>query len=279
MSFLEKLGKFGTALGGIGAGISAFRGGPSTSLHKKQLRLSQEQFDAQMDQTIQRRVKDAMAAGIHPLFAMGGGIGSSPTITSAAGPVVPRSGSSAGDAISRLGASLGNLPNAKAARELDEAQAAYYNALAAKAKGDVNAGPRTYPYGSRPGPGNEGWHDIVKPEVPASQSRGVQAGNMPESIRVTPAKGPALDIPNPELGLDEIGQFEYARKKSRNWLSTRFEDMAAAWSAVGSPSNAEVRRLQAQLEWIRNNPEKVREAERLYEKIRLKVRAAVRRLK
>ena len=34
-----------------------------------------DQFNAQMDTSIQRRVVDAKKAGIHPLFALGGSVG------------------------------------------------------------------------------------------------------------------------------------------------------------------------------------------------------------
>lgn len=37
------------------------------------------QFNEQMNESVQRRVKDAQKAGIHPLFAMGGSSGASPT--------------------------------------------------------------------------------------------------------------------------------------------------------------------------------------------------------
>ena len=42
--------------------------------------LAREQFDAQMDESIQRRIADAEKAGIHPLFAMGASVGAAPTL-------------------------------------------------------------------------------------------------------------------------------------------------------------------------------------------------------
>ena len=55
-------------------------------LTREQMAQAQAQFDAQMDESIQRRVKDAELAGIHPLFAMGASSGASPTISAGGTP-------------------------------------------------------------------------------------------------------------------------------------------------------------------------------------------------
>lgn len=50
-------------------------------------KLAKDQFSAQMDQSIQRRVADAKKAGIHPLFALGSSPGASPTFIAGQSPI------------------------------------------------------------------------------------------------------------------------------------------------------------------------------------------------
>lgn len=69
--------------------------------NKKQLRFAREQFQLQKELTtegIQRRVYDAKQAGLHPLYALGGSISSSPTNFI---PGQSPTGSSAGIAVSQ----------------------------------------------------------------------------------------------------------------------------------------------------------------------------------
>lgn len=80
---------------------------------------AQDQFDAQMDQTIQRRVADAKQAGIHPLYALGASPGASP------GPVIAgqhESGSGLGDGISAAGNAIATGIQNRHAQKLAELQ-------------------------------------------------------------------------------------------------------------------------------------------------------------
>lgn len=116
---------------------------------------------ARQDSMYQRATTDATAAGLHPLFALGSSANYSPG--SGGGgisiPGYPAGGSSrsgiaeAGAAISRgIIANESNkqsqqafaLQATRVAAEVkrDDAQANYYNALAAKASQEVNSGPR-----------------------------------------------------------------------------------------------------------------------------------------
>jgi hypothetical protein len=149
------IGAGSNLLGGLLGQSSASK---DRALYRKQLAQAQSQFDAQMDESIQRRVKDAMAAGIHPLFALGASSGASPTI-SAQG--APETGNAMGNAVARMGEILGLIPMNKAAAEKDEAEAMYYRALAAKTTQDLSSrgrdafgvpqteGARTYPLPDR----------------------------------------------------------------------------------------------------------------------------------
>lgn len=73
-----------TAAAGIGALGSLAGGFIGSSSAKKARKQAQAQFNAQMDQSIQRRVIDAKKAGVHPLFALGASVGASPTISAGA---------------------------------------------------------------------------------------------------------------------------------------------------------------------------------------------------
>lgn len=117
------------------------------------LRQSQAQFDSQMDESVQRRVADAKKAGIHPLFALGGSVGASPTVHAGTGD----GGKPMQEALVQMGSQLGIISANKARSRLDEAQAAYYNAQAAKVRQGLHsegrdldagkqAGVSTFPY-------------------------------------------------------------------------------------------------------------------------------------
>ncbi len=59
---------------------------------------AKRQFDSQMDYSIQRRVADARAAGIHPLFALGASVGASPTLSAGSN---LRHGANLGEALNK----------------------------------------------------------------------------------------------------------------------------------------------------------------------------------
>lgn len=74
----------GTVIGGLfGAGMDLTAGllGSAQSSHdaSRARHLARQQFNAQMDESIQRRVADALKAGINPLAALGYSGGASPT--------------------------------------------------------------------------------------------------------------------------------------------------------------------------------------------------------
>lgn len=118
----------GALLGGIGqaAGGAAglFGGGNSGQGYWQQLALMREQAQLQREfaqQGIQWRVADAKAAGIHPLYALGGGGAS---YTPSAISVGDSGGSDLGRDLANMGQGLGRAVAAASSKE-DRADAAY----------------------------------------------------------------------------------------------------------------------------------------------------------
>lgn len=212
--------------------------------HRDAMNLSREQFAAQMDESIQRRVKDAQAAGIHPLFAMGASVGASPTAS--VGGRSP-SGSAVGDALSRVASRIAGsklvkaqIRSEEASASRDEAEAAFINSQRARltqemgARGHDGASVvKTYPYPG--GPASEeiafGPPEYVNPKVATSKSVGIESGLHPGTIDVVLPDGRRVNIPSPNLGLDEIGQLDYAYQRAvhkgtdaMEWLGNKFKN-------------------------------------------------------
>ncbi len=246
----------GTLLGGI---FGQKEGSRNRAMYRKQLKQAQGQFDAQMDESIQRRVKDAIAAGVHPLFAMGASVGASPTVSSGQ---PPQSGNAMGDAVAEIGRIMGNLPSEKAKIKKDEAEAALYNAEAAKITQDlnsrgrdvVNGGVKTYPL-----PDQEPLGEAVyfNPQIPKKSRPGVVAGRQPGVIEMEMADGRIVEVYNPDLGLDEIGQFKFFLERSRhkaadmmewtdqkitNWVRKEKERFKDQWRKTKFKNNGRYRR-------------------------------------
>lgn len=117
MGLLSSIGKVvGSITGGdLISGGSALLGGIlGDKSASKQYKLAKDQFNQQMDHSIRRRVEDAKRAGIHPLYALGASVGSSPTIMAGQ----HGSGSALGDAVAAVGSNLaGSYQNRKANAE------------------------------------------------------------------------------------------------------------------------------------------------------------------
>lgn len=209
------------------------------ALHRSQLKQAQGQFDQQMDHSIQRRVKDATSAGIHPLFALGGNVGASPTVNAGQ---PPQSGNSMGNAIANIGQIIGQIPTARAQIKRDEAEAAFLNAQAAKVTQDMTstgrdslgnpsgAGVRTFPL-----PDSEpmGKPLYFQPEIPkhAPGKPHLVSGTKPGFIEIKMPDGRTVENYDPDLGLDEIGQVNYVLERSRHkaadmmmWTDTKIRN-------------------------------------------------------
>lgn len=201
-----------------------------------QMAQSQKQFDAQMDQSVQRRVKDAQAAGVHPLFALGASVGASPTLSSGGAPRV-QTGSGMGDALARVADRIAQTDMNRARAERDEAEAALLNSQRKRleqemiSRGHDGAGVKTYPYGEKPvveyGPDSpRGKPTYFSPEIPQhGKNPGVVAGTRPGEVRVRMADGSEMNLYDPDLGLDEIGQVRYVFQRA-----LYYDSKASAWT-------------------------------------------------
>ncbi len=214
-------------------------------LDARKLQMQQGQFDQQMDHSISRRVADAKRAGIHPLFAMGGSSGASPTITAGGGGGSRRS--AGGDALTSMAQSLGLMEMNKASARRDEAEAALMDSERARIEQEAlgrghDSTVKTYPYG-----GDEvqlGPATYFSPEVPLSKSPGIRAGTAPGTIDVLMPDGRKINIYDPDLGLDEIAQVDAVYQRAihvgadammavRNFITRRLKKSAAEWKKLG----------------------------------------------
>ncbi len=194
-------------------------------------RRATEQFDAQMDQTIQRRVVDAKKAGIHPLFALGANAGASPTVYAGGGGSsqiadVGRTAVAAYGAYSTAkkapaalaaqaalaAAQIGSL-NASATR--DESAALLNNANVARIT--QNAMSTGLDGLDSPTQTTEGIIERNAARVTESfpGQPGVEAGVRPGTIAVRTPDGGKITILSPELGLDEIAQVDYVWQRAK----------------------------------------------------------------
>jgi len=197
--------------------------GASTALYegRQNRKVAEKQFNAQMDQSIQRRVADAQKAGIHPLFALGGNAGASPTVSGGSSGVA-----AAGDAIAQgyekyranqasktaqekadqlLSA---QLHQANAASGRDAAEAALLDSQRALAEQelvtrgrDSSAEAIAPKYkGSPDGPAIE----YVKPEVPYKQpgDATTQAGVGPLWVEKLDTPTRTIHVPQEDTNLD-----------------------------------------------------------------------------
>lgn len=273
MDFKDFLGGAGMLLD-LGAGLLGLGDArKNRKLRQAELQMAQRQFDSQMDESVQRRVKDAQAAGIHPLFALGASVGASPTLSAGATPAP--TGSAAGDALARIAERFGLIAQNKASARRDEAEAAFLDAQRKKVEGEIASRGRdalgsggmvkTYPY---PEDVERGLVEVVPPIVaPSKPGRpGTRAGAVQESIDAIMPDGRRLEIPNPDLGLDEISQFEYVRRKLNLHVTDQIEGIVDFWNAARK--KGKVKRLEmelARLKRIRSETKDEREWRRRFE--------------
>lgn len=249
------------------------------SQQKAQMRQAQAQFDAQMDQSVQRRVQDAKKAGVHPLFALGASAGASPTISA--------SGEQRGDpmqsALTSMAKALGVIEQNRASAKRDEAEAALLDSERRRIEGELNykgqdggaltvfGNPRkldalgnviNQPEGVQLNPDGS---MTVPQEVKAHGRPGVAGGVHPSRIEVMTETGQKYTLPNPDMGMDEVGQIEFVLG-----LPGRI------WTDITNHrrKSEEVRKLDRELtrlRTLRENPDKVREAQALADRINRKI--------
>lgn len=249
---------------------------------RKNRRMAQHQFDQQMDHTVQRRVKDAVAAGVHPLFALGASSGASPTIStggSSGGSAMGRALGGVADRIAQKKLTDAEIRRADAGARRDEAEAQYLDSERSRksqdfmSRGHDGASVVTYPM---PNPNEEdiayGPAEFFNPQVPVSSSKGVRAGVLPKYIEYMRPDGRKMRMLNPDLNMDEIVQFDFLRNELNLHITDQLEGLANWVKAKrSSPSNREIRELERRLKAIQDNPQKVREAQILARRIKDKL--------
>lgn len=250
-------------LGGSLAAASAMR--KEGRRNRKQ---QQAQFDAQMDESVQRRVKDASAAGIHPLFALGASVGASPTLS---GP--DYAGASAvGDAIARFGgrmsqrkAEAASIRQAEASAARDEAEAALINSERARMEQGLSSTGRdtmttsqvqTFPLEDIPfgtatpldvhgSPKRSASFSVVPTEHQAAGSPGTTPGVSPSRRLIVEPSGQRISIYDDKSGpgSEELNAFVIPALKAR-WI--------AEWQ-IWKVRGGKGARAEAARKWILEN--------------------------
>ena len=226
----------------LGLGYSADK--KNRRLQRDQMAMAQRQFDSQMDQSVQRRVADARKAGIHPLFALGASVGASPTLSSGGG----RETNEAGRAAQGLARNLAAAQIAKT-----EAEAMLAASQAARVRQDMHSQGRDLPEvapgfmgpGARMGAGGVGPsapRSVPNRDIPQISVSRTYADRYNEKVRRMPARptqlyldvwdqarGEWVQVFNPDLGLDEVGQIfalgSIAESEIRRWFNKIKPDM------------------------------------------------------
>lgn len=205
--------------------------------HRENLRLAQGQFNQQMDHSVRRRVEDAKRAGVHPLFALGASVGTSPTLSAGGG------GSRAGDpmqsALTSMARGLGVIEQNRASAKRDEAEAALLDSERKRIEQDLVARGRDTPgisedHGSKFATSGQvlGPAEYVAPQVYKSQRPGVQSGTRPMYEEISDKKGRKYEVYSDALQADEIkqiqliqakahGYFDDARTVVKKWLKSK----------------------------------------------------------
>ncbi len=254
---LELLG-MGTKL--VGAGISDAKSKKENALYRQQ---AQSQFDQQMDFSVQRRVKDAKAAGIHPLFAMGASVGASPTLSAGGS---SRAGNAMGRAMQSIGQSLGLVARNKAAATRDIAEAMLLDSERVRIEQDaISQGrddpgamgppvPKPYAYsGEQTQMGPAAYY---APEIPLSKSPGMRAGTPPGKIELLMPDKRKVEIFAEDAQADEINQMEIIRQRAIHyssdammWASKNLNDKAIikALKKIGVSRGLSDQQLEAEL--------------------------------
>lgn len=242
--------------------------------NRLQMQQAQKQFDAQMDQSVQRRVKDAKAAGVHPLFALGASAGASPTISA--------QGESRGNpmqsALSSMAQTINSLETNKAQAARDHAQAQLFDSERKRIEQELTNGSRgsdseaqsTVKTFALPNDtGYIGPAEYYNPQVPTSSRQGVESGVYPARREIIDENGNVYTLPSPNMGMDEVGQVEYVLGIPGRMYNNIKKHML---------SQREQKELEAELTRlrnVRNNPQKAAEYRALVKRAKTKARKII----
>lgn len=245
---------------------------------------SRYQFDQQMDYSIRRRIADAQAAGIHPLFALGASVGASPTISS--GGVAQ--GGALGEAVSRIGS---RMANAQIARDEAEAQL-----LASRAKQiETNLASRgrdglgrnmslddRYEAAAEPLKYGPGWVQEPNPiPAPTQHNPALQAGEHPTLVTRIDRKGRKHQVLAGEM--DDVTSpafVSFARSYLKRDTLDAITKMANDVNGLVAKTDPEYKRMKNRMKMLRKAQEYRRQGKEPLdvEKLLRDVYSSVRRL-
>jgi hypothetical protein len=197
----------------------------SLAFEREKFGLARDQFNQQMDASVQRRVKDAQAAGIHPLFALGASVGSSPTMTAGSAPAP--TGSALGDAVSRIGARVAaaEIKKNEAEAKQSEAEAALADSKTATIAQRLASTGRDNLGTSSVSPTAETPNYYI-PEVPTIDSTGVETGRAPAYKKLKTADGRELTIFSESAQADEINQAWLVQQVAKHKMTDAIQWLA-----------------------------------------------------
>lgn len=225
---------------------------------KRDRKLSQRQFDQQMDHSVRRRVLDAQRAGIHPLFALGASVGASPTISYGGG-------EGPGKHLSNFGNKLAMSEAVKAATAKDYAEAAYWEAEAGRVRQEFNgkgrdanagivSGVTTFPYDISTG-AYLGPTEPYAPPIPATQPGrpGTKAGRGPAFQEFQDDQGRVYRIFSEEMQADEINQvgmaLQWTRHKGQDFHRWLTKNGYIKSNPGGNPFSIRLRKTKSRKEF------------------------------
>lgn len=216
------LSDFATALLDFGGGLIS--DASARKENSKNRRLAREQFNAQMDESVQRRVKDATAAGVHPLFALGASVGASPTTLAGSSNDVGATGRAVSSIANRLADAQIRAQEASAAK--DEAEAQLTDSIHKRVQQDLAAqgrdGVKVGSQGVTVGPVAENPAHFI-PEVPTRDKTGYETGRAPAQRKLRMPDGREVTIFSESAQADEINQGWLLQQVAKHKLSDVFE--------------------------------------------------------
>lgn len=222
---------------------------------------------ARDDTRMQRARADAEAAGLHPLFALGSAGAGSSSISMAPTPT----GSFAGTGIARAGEAIADEIRARPRRarqgRLDAASQELHALAVRSAKGKIAlddaelmkrqsdlkfAEQRNLYWGSGDTGLSSGGSSLMEQVLPYTSRQGIPVDQRPivqsarqshpETVESVSRSGERLQLLNPDLGLDEVGQAEYLRLKAIGWTSRQLTAWAARRRRIVKQRKRRVRR-------------------------------------
>lgn len=240
----------------LAAGAAIVGGLLGSKSDKKSLKVTKQtneeakrQFELNRTQKIQDTVKDAAKAGIHPLFALGGSAGTSPTAIMSG---QDRSGSALGRGIAEAGRVAGRaIDRKKSNSNIENAQIRSLNSSADRDAAE--AGLATSRMKREQQLININQDALVSSNIPGQNAETELPPELYIQVRDNSNKGRIIWLPNPNLGIEmpeTLGAFY--------WAGSKLMD-ARTKKPVSSKKKAELKRLNIGLPPVLRRKDPIRE--------------------